>query len=152
MLLCEGQLLICLAKYCNYLRFIRFSNSLITLRKGIIMKSIKFLFAILFSIAVAACGGGSDYGSSSGNPAVGYSISGTISGGVTNNSGVMVNLTGAATKNMTTAAGGSYTFTGLANGSYTVTPNLAGYGFTPSSITVTVYNNNPSNINFTETP
>lgn len=116
------------------------------------MKSIKFLFAILFCIAVAACGGGSDYGSTSGNPAGGYSISGTISGGTTNNSGVVINLTGAANKNMTTAAGGTYSFTGLANGSYTVTPTLAGYGFTPPSIAVMVNNNNPSNINFTEAP
>lgn len=112
------------------------------------------LLTILFSIAVAACGGDSGYGgggTGGGSPGI-YSISGTVSGGGTNNSGVMINLTGAATKNVTTAAGGSYSFTGLSNGSYTVTPTLAGYGFGPSSIDVTVYFDNPSNINFVQAP
>jgi hypothetical protein len=45
---------------------------------------------------------------------------------------VMISLTGAATKNMTTIAGGSYSFTGLANGYYTVTPSKTSYTFTPS--------------------
>lgn len=117
------------------------------------MRAIKFLLAILPGIAVCACGGGSDYGGSSGGNSAGiYSISGTVSGGATDHSGVTINLTGAATKNMTTAAGGSYSFTGLGNGSYTVTPSRVGYVFTPPSSNVTVNYDNPSNINFSEAP
>lgn len=122
------------------------------------MRTIKLLLGILFSIAVAACGGGGGYGGGgmSGYPAGGYNISGTVSGGATNNSGVVIKLSGTATMSSTTATGGYYIFNGLANGSYTVTPTLVGYTFaSPSampSTTVTVSNNSFSNINFTETP
>lgn len=82
-----------------------------------------------------------------------YSISGMISGGSSNNnSGVLIDLTGAATKNMTTVMGGSYSFTGLANGSYIVTPTLSGYTFAPASAVVAVYYNNPTVPVFTEKP
>jgi hypothetical protein len=118
------------------------------------MSTIKLLLGMLFSIAVAACGGGGGYGGGGmgGSPASGYNISGTVSGGATNHSGVMINLSGAATMSRITTAGGYYIFTGLANGSYTVTPTLMGYTFTPPSTSVTVNVNNYSNINFTEAP
>ena len=76
-----------------------------------------------------------------------YSISGTVSGAVA--SGVTVNLTGAKTASTTTATGGTYTFSGLANGSYTVTPSLSGYSFTPGSTAVTISSANQTGINFT---
>jgi len=78
-----------------------------------------------------------------------YSISGTVSGAVT--SGVTMNLTGAKTASTTTGTGGTYTFSGLANGSYTVTPSLSGYTFSPASTAVTISNANQTNINFTST-
>jgi hypothetical protein len=49
-----------------------------------------------------------------------------------------VNLTGAATATVTANASGVYTFSGIANGSYTVTPTRAGFTFTPASQAVTV--------------
>ena len=49
-----------------------------------------------------------------------YSISGTIS---PNGSGTTVTLSGAASATTTADASGNYSFTGLANGSYTVTPS-----------------------------
>ncbi|MGD0662885.1 MAG: carboxypeptidase regulatory-like domain-containing protein, partial [Syntrophorhabdales bacterium] len=39
---------------------------------------------------------------------------------------------------VTTAANGSYSFTGVAPGTYTVTPNEPGINFTPTSLSVTV--------------
>lgn len=115
------------------------------------MRTVKFLVVILFSLVVIACGGGGYGGSYGGGNSGIYSISGTVSGGGTNNSGVMINLTGAATKNMTTVAGGSYSFTGLANGTYTVTPSRTSYTFTPTFATVIVYGGNMTQ-NFTEAP
>ena len=78
-----------------------------------------------------------------------YSISGTVSGAVT--AGVTMNLTGAATATTTTITGGTYTFAGLANGSYTVTPSLSGYTFSPTSLAVTISGANQTGKNFTAT-
>ncbi|MBI4915136.1 MAG: PPC domain-containing protein, partial [Acidobacteria bacterium] len=78
-----------------------------------------------------------------------YSISGTVSGAVA--AGVTMNLTGAATATTTTITGGTYTFSGLANGSYTVTPSLAGYTFSPTSLAVTISGANQTGKNFTST-
>ena len=70
------------------------------------------------------------------------SVISTISGTVTNNgtglAGVTINLTGAATKSTTTDVNGNYSFSGLSNGAYTITPGKAGYTFTPPSINVNV--------------
>jgi hypothetical protein len=116
-----------------------------------IMRTIKFLLAILFSLAVIACGGGGYGGGGMGGGSGSYSISGTVSGGATDHSGVLISLTGAATKNMTTIAGGSYIFTGLANGYYTVTPSKSTYTFTPTSSYIYVYGGNMTQ-NFMESP
>jgi hypothetical protein len=60
-------------------------------------------------------------------------------------------LSGAASGSTTTATGGTYTFSGLANGSYTVTPSKSGYTFSPTSIAVTVSGANQTGKNFTST-
>ncbi len=65
-----------------------------------------------------------------------YSISGTVSGAV--KAGVAIALTGASTASATSGADGAYSLTGLANGSYTVTPTLTGYAFSPASHSVTI--------------
>jgi hypothetical protein len=76
-----------------------------------------------------------------------YSISGSVSGAVL--SGVNMSLSGASTGSATTDASGNYTFTGLSNGSYTVTPTKTGYTFTPASQSAIVSNANPPATNFT---
>ncbi len=77
-----------------------------------------------------------------------YTISGTISG--TGGPGATITLTGAATTTATADASGIYSFSGLINGSYTVTPTKSGYSFTPASQTVTVSNASIA-ANFTST-
>jgi len=74
------------------------------------------------------------------------SISGTISGPGGN--GATVNLTGTSTATVTADASGNYTFSGLTNGSYTVTPSNAGFTFTPASQPATVNNGNVTALNF----
>jgi serine protease len=78
-----------------------------------------------------------------------YSISGTITTSTgTALSGVTVSRGAAST---TTNSSGVYTFTGLANGSYTITPSLSGYTFSPTSRSVSVSGANVTGQNFTGT-
>jgi uncharacterized protein (TIGR03437 family) len=75
-----------------------------------------------------------------------WSISGTVSSAA---SGATVALSGAASATVTADSAGNYSFTGLANGSYTVTPSKSGIVFSPPSQTVTINGANQSAINFT---
>ena len=80
-----------------------------------------------------------------------YNLSGTLSpsaivGGAT------VKLSGTDSFSTTTANNsGNYTFSGLANGSYTVTPSKAGYTFAPTSENLTVNGANVTATTFTAT-
>lgn len=116
------------------------------------MKTIKFLLAILFSLAVAACGGGSYGGSGSMGGSYGgatYSISGTVTHSGNPLQNATITLTGAASTHTMTDVNGKYSFTGLPNGSYTVTPSGFGYTYAPASQLVTINGDNPTGINFT---
>jgi hypothetical protein len=77
-----------------------------------------------------------------------YSITGTISP-IAGGSGATVLLSGPAAATTTTNSAGTYTFTGLANGSYTITPSNTGYTFTPPSQSVAVSSANVTGVNFT---
>jgi hypothetical protein len=76
-----------------------------------------------------------------------FTLSGTISP-TTGGSGATVTLSGAASTSTTANSSGVYTFTGLANGAYTVTPSNAGFTFTPASQNVTVNSANVGGVNF----
>lgn len=90
------------------------------------------LLIVLLGLSLNTCGSGSDTIDDYIDDLTGrYTISGTVSGAVAAN--VTIRLTGAETENTTTAADGTYEFDGLADGTYTVTPVLAGYTFTPAS-------------------
>ncbi|MDE2294136.1 MAG: carboxypeptidase regulatory-like domain-containing protein [Gammaproteobacteria bacterium] len=101
-------------------------------------------------LAVAACGGSSSNSGSttgSGGGTTTYTISGTITGAST----VSVALSGASSATTTTDASGNYQFTGLADGSYTVAPTLAGDTFSPANLAVTINGASDSGENFTAT-
>src|SRR5947199_7893333 len=66
-----------------------------------------------------------------------YNISGTISP-VAGGSGATVTLSGAASATTIANRSGIYTFRGLGNGTYTVTPGHAGYTFSPGRQNVSV--------------
>lgn len=85
-----------------------------------------------------------------------YSISGTITFSPENGggpaTGVTVILTsGTLTRVTSTDTNGVYIFSGLADGSYTITPNRSGYSFNPSNLTVNISGADVSNQNFTAT-
>ena len=76
-----------------------------------------------------------------------------ISGTVSNLSGVTmtlsVTLNGASLATTITDASGNYSFSGLSNGTYTVTPSKTGYTFVPASETVTISGKDVTKVNFT---
>lgn len=93
----------------------------------------------------------SQFDSGAGGPPVGGAFS--ISGRVTSSlgsplAGVTMTLTGAANDTTLTDGNGNYSFPNLANGSYTVTPSLAGFAFTPASRSVTISGANVTGQNF----
>ena len=65
-----------------------------------------------------------------------YTISGQITASGAGLSGVTVSLSAGSTT--TTNSNGNYSFAGLPSGTYTVTPSLSGYTFSPASQNVTV--------------
>ncbi|MCM8759130.1 MAG: cohesin domain-containing protein [Candidatus Omnitrophica bacterium] len=82
----------------------------------------------------------------------GYNISGTVTlvGGSGQVTQVQLTLEPAVEKVTTNPnAQGVYTFSDLAPGTYTITPQLTGYVFTPATRTVTVTNANVTGQNFT---
>jgi hypothetical protein len=60
-----------------------------------------------------------------------------------------VTLSGAFGATTTANGSGNYTFSGLVNGSYTVTPSKSGFTFSPTSAPATVSNGNVTAVNFT---
>jgi alpha-tubulin suppressor-like RCC1 family protein len=80
---------------------------------------------LLLSVVIitTGCGGGKKT----------YGISGTITSGGSPLPNVMVTLAGSASMVTTTDAGGNYAFGDVPVGTFTVTPSLSGYTFSPPS-------------------
>lgn len=74
-----------------------------------------------------------------------YDISGAIANGID----VTVTLSGDSSGTTTTFTNGSYQFQHLPNGTYTITPSKADYGFEPVFRTITVNNRDVSSADFT---
>src|SRR5258707_946018 len=78
----------------------------------------------------------------------GFSLSGTINPTAAGN-GATVALSGGTSASATADGSGNYTFAGLANGSYMVTPKHTGYAFAPGNQSATVNGANITGVNFT---
>jgi hypothetical protein len=81
-----------------------------------------------------------------------FSISGKVTQNGAGISGVTVSLSGKSSSSATTDSSGDYRFSGLSNGTYTITPSKSGYNFNPGFITVTVSNGNQIGNNFAVVP
>jgi Glycosyl hydrolases family 16/Carboxypeptidase regulatory-like domain len=79
-----------------------------------------------------------------------FSVSGTLTP-TAGGSGASVTLSGLSTATTTANSSGNYSFTGLVNGGYAVTPGNAGYSFSPTSQAVTINGANVTGVNFTAT-
>jgi hypothetical protein len=112
------------------------------------MKAILAAFPFFVAVILSGCGSGcGTLGVANTSPCVNgtasgttpsnstFNISGTVSG---TQQTVAINLSGAETANTTTNASGTYTFTALPTGSYTVVPSAQGSAFNPASAVVTI--------------
>src|SRR5664280_1626892 len=88
------------------------SRRIISMNRGRISTQVFLCFFVMMFLMVIGC-------SKSDDTLPTYNISGAVSGDTL--AGVTINLTGAATAITTTDASGNYSFTGQANGTYTVT-------------------------------
>jgi len=87
-----------------------------------------------------------------GEQASSYTLSGSVkTSAAAAISGVTMTLSGLKSAVAATDASGNYTFTGLSNGGYTVTPVRTGYTFTPLNRAATVIGANVTGQNFTGT-
>jgi hypothetical protein len=80
-----------------------------------------------------------------------HKLSGTVTLTGAGFSGVTIKLAGSAVGSTTTDSNGNYNFTGLANGTYVVTPSLNNYIFNPVSTAIVISGANASNTNFVAT-
>ncbi len=106
------------------------------------------LFFGLFSYQCGCGGGGASQ--SFPLPPQSFSILGTLSP-TTGGAGATVALSGAASATTTADGSGNYSFSGLANGGYAVTPSHSGYSLSPTSQAVTINGANVTGVNFTAT-
>lgn len=79
-----------------------------------------------------------------------YHISGTVSSAIAD--GVTVNLSGDLVTSTTTTNGGQYSFSNIADGTYSVVASLATYTFSPTSIPVAISGADSIGNNFTGSP
>lgn len=111
------------------------------------------LAALALSCFLSGCGTATKSAVSTPAPGPGpgpgtYSISGTISPTAAA-AGVTLALSGPSTANATADSSGNYSFSGLVNGTYVVTPTHSGFTFSPTIQTVTINGSNATSINFT---
>jgi hypothetical protein len=76
-----------------------------------------------------------------------FTISGTVSGPAA--SGTTLTLSGAASQTTASNASGTFTFSGLAKGTYAITPSKSGFTFTPTSQSATIGTANVTGVTFT---
>jgi inhibitor of cysteine peptidase len=81
-----------------------------------------------------------------------YNISGTVTAGGKGLYKATVTLTGAAGASTMTDGAGAYSFSGLSDGAYTVTPSYSGYAFSPANAPVTVNGSDMTGVNFVGSP
>jgi hypothetical protein len=88
----------------------------------------------------------------SGNIITGRVTSAFFAGKTIGIAGVTIALGGSSSGTSTTDTNGYYTFSGLVDGSYTVTPSSLSYTFNPTSGPATVASNQTATVNFDASP
>lgn len=110
------------------------------MKRGLFARALGTLLAMV--LLFLGCSGNQDI------PPRTYSISGNVYENFFDLPDVEMILSGDASRTTKTDKDGGYTFTGLPNGSYKVTPKLENYFFTPASVNATIDGANVVDVNF----
>ncbi len=115
------------------------------------IKNIQYLllFSIIFFGSVTIIGSGGGGNEDDPRPGEKYAITGKI---IYNNLGlenVIIALNGNLSANVITDKTGYFSFSDIPNGSYTITPSLSGYTFSPASQNIVVDGTDLDGIDFT---
>lgn len=81
-------------------------------------------------------------------PSQSFSITGAVAP-VSSGSGTTITLSGPVSVTTTASSSGSYSFSGLAAGTYAVTPSKTGFGFNPTTQSAIIASSDLTGINFT---
>ena len=109
------------------------------------------LFALLTALVfIGGCSGLVSQTSQQVPPPPTFSLSGTITPAAGGN-GATLTLSGAASGSTTANSSGAFSFSGLKDGIYTLTPSRTGYTFSPTSQNVTVNGATVAGVSFTAT-
>lgn len=111
------------------------------------MLALMLLLCVFFCVSCGGGGGNDGSGTNTNTTVTTYTLSGSVSGSIAG--GVTITISGGSAYSTTTDASGSYSFTGLSAGTYTVTPTRTGYTFSPTSSAFTITNSNITATNFT---
>jgi hypothetical protein len=121
------------------------------IRKDCLALTVDLVCATMLSASVLISGCAGFAGTTTSQPPnPTYAISGAISPS-TGGAGSTVALSGPTNATTTANGSGAYSFTGLSNGTYVVTPSHSGYAFAPGIQSVTVNGANVAGVNFTAT-
>ena len=102
-------------------------------------KAFAILCAFIMLIAIMAVSCSKDKNPAASSEEGTYTVEGIIHEGSSGLSGVSVRIIGnSLDQTIITDSNGYYAFSGLANGTYTITPSKSGNSFIPSSVQVTV--------------
>jgi len=100
----------------------------------------RVVLTCFISLHMFGCGSGGGGDRAGLNSLTVYTLSGGISGAMVHE--VTLTLSGTSEAKTTTNSSGNFSFTNLANGSYTVTPSLPGYSFHPVDMQTSIKNGN----------
>jgi hypothetical protein len=115
--------------------------------KSSVFKLISLLLFLSMVVIFAGCGGGGGGGDSHKHNSSTYSISGTVSGTVSE--GVTITLlTDDGSQTTTTDSDGNYTFSDLESGSYNISASMTDYSFAPTIKSVSVHGADVPGIDF----
>ena len=105
---------------------------------------------LVFALVAASCGGSGESNTSPGSGS--WIVHGLVTSDAMDVDGVFLSLSGDRVASTTTDIDGRFTFVGVPNGAYRVTPQAGGASFTPNYYELVIAGQQPTAVNFMMRP